>query len=275
MPLPNALYLGLPRCGSTWLAGHLASHPDVFVPAAKDLYFFDRHHDLGQAWYGRQFEGGESARVRIEFSHDYLFSPSTMSRIADLLPDARFVVGLREPTSYLASTVANLRRNGLSEATIALATESGRLLGGAQFDRFVEPWVDTFPADRFLWYRYDELRADPAAVYRRVLGHLDLDEIVPDDIGRPSNAMAAPRSRLAARAAKHGALLARRVGSPTLAGRVKGNPTVRRILYRAADDVPGHETFADGAIRASLRESVHRLAELIDDPDLVDAWGYR
>lgn len=275
MPLPNALYLGLPRCGSTWLADHLSTHPDVFVPAAKDLSYFDRHIGRGEDWLRRQFAGGEAAHIRMEFSHDYLFNPVVVERVMATLPDAKFVVGLREPISYIGSTVANFRRNGLSEATLSFAIESGRLLASANFDRFVEPWVAAFPAERFLWYRYDELVDDPAAVYRRVLAHLELDEIVPDLIGLPANAMAAPRSRVAARAAKHGAYVAHRLGAPAVVGRIKRHPIVRRALYRDTDEVPGIDAFANEATRSFLRSSVHRLADLIGDDDLIDAWGYR
>lgn len=33
--------LGGQRCGSTWLSAYLASHDDVFVPAVKELHYFD------------------------------------------------------------------------------------------------------------------------------------------------------------------------------------------------------------------------------------------
>ena len=45
--LPNLVYIGPDKAGSTWLFHLLTHHEDVFVTPAKDLYFFDRFFDNG------------------------------------------------------------------------------------------------------------------------------------------------------------------------------------------------------------------------------------
>ena len=52
--LPNLVYIGPDKAGSTWLFGLLNRHPDVFMTPAKDLYFFDRYYDKGIEWYAKQ-----------------------------------------------------------------------------------------------------------------------------------------------------------------------------------------------------------------------------
>lgn len=53
--LPNFLYIGPDKAGSSWLHEVLIQHPEVFLSEAKDLYFFDRYYDRGMAWYASQF----------------------------------------------------------------------------------------------------------------------------------------------------------------------------------------------------------------------------
>ena len=45
--LPNFLYVGPDKAGSSWLHETLIKHPDVYLTPAKDLYFFDRYYDRG------------------------------------------------------------------------------------------------------------------------------------------------------------------------------------------------------------------------------------
>ena len=53
--LPNFLYIGTSKAGSTWIYHVLAEHPQVFIAPAKGVYFFDAHFDRGLDWYGDHF----------------------------------------------------------------------------------------------------------------------------------------------------------------------------------------------------------------------------
>ena len=44
-PLPNFLFIGTAKAGSSWIFEILREHPQVFVPDAKDLHFFDKYYD--------------------------------------------------------------------------------------------------------------------------------------------------------------------------------------------------------------------------------------
>ena len=47
MVKPNFIYIGPDKAGSSWLHEVLISHDGIFMPPAKDLYFFDRYYDRG------------------------------------------------------------------------------------------------------------------------------------------------------------------------------------------------------------------------------------
>ena len=55
----------VPDKGSSWLHEVLIRHQQIFMPEAKDLYFFDRYYDRGLSWYLGQFSG---ARPRTSWS---------------------------------------------------------------------------------------------------------------------------------------------------------------------------------------------------------------
>jgi hypothetical protein len=38
---PNFFVVGAPRCGTTSLWSWLKAHPEIFMPAEKELFFFD------------------------------------------------------------------------------------------------------------------------------------------------------------------------------------------------------------------------------------------
>ena len=95
--LPNFLYIGPDKAGSSWLHETLIRHPQVYLSPAKDLYFFDRYFDRGVAWYADQFRAARDEPVVGEICQDYLFHPLAAERIASVLTQPRFMVSLRDP----------------------------------------------------------------------------------------------------------------------------------------------------------------------------------
>ena len=74
--LPNFLYIGPDKAGSSWLHEALLHHPNIFLSEAKDLYFFDRYYDRGLAWYASQFRNAQPIHTVVgEVCPDYLASP--------------------------------------------------------------------------------------------------------------------------------------------------------------------------------------------------------
>ena len=41
------IFLGPSKTASTWIYEAIRSHPDLFVPVTKDIYFFDKYFDKG------------------------------------------------------------------------------------------------------------------------------------------------------------------------------------------------------------------------------------
>ena len=61
--VPDFLMIGPQRTGTTWLSRYLVQHPDVFIPAEKELYYFNYlmeqgalFHSTKLTWYLHKFE---------------------------------------------------------------------------------------------------------------------------------------------------------------------------------------------------------------------------
>ncbi len=125
--LPNFIGIGAQRAGTTWLHRCLSEHPQVFVPQPKEVHFFNRQFERGQAWYEERFAGAEGRIAVGEITPNYLNSPAAIPRMASVIPDARLLVVLREPVAraYSAYCLYHKQYNGLS---FRQACESGRSL---------------------------------------------------------------------------------------------------------------------------------------------------
>lgn len=104
-PLPDFLIVGAQRAGTTSLYHRLLGHPDVYPALAKEVHFFDRHFGLGTDWYRANFSPhlGSGGHVTGEATPDYLAHPHAMRRVAEVAPDTKVIVLLRDPVTRALS----------------------------------------------------------------------------------------------------------------------------------------------------------------------------
>ena len=111
--LPNFLFIGSAKCGSTWIYRALKAHPQVYVPPAKDIYYFDRYYTKGPAWYGSFFKKVPDTAVAVgELSHDYLYSTAAADRMLHDLPQVKLLAAVRNPIERAYSAYLFQKRNG-------------------------------------------------------------------------------------------------------------------------------------------------------------------
>jgi hypothetical protein len=101
MVLPNFIVIGAQRSGTTLLDKVLRAHDEVYLPPhRKEIHYFDWHFTRGSDWYKSFFpsdDGASKYRAIGEVTPDYIFEPEVPERIAEVLPDCRLVVMLRNP----------------------------------------------------------------------------------------------------------------------------------------------------------------------------------
>ncbi len=139
MPLPNLFIIGAPKCGTTSLHRYLDQHPRISMSAVKEPKFFltdgsrphhrgpgderaDRGYVIRRETYETLFEyppgpGGYAG----ESTPYYLWDPDAAPRMHELVPDARLVAVLREPTLRAYSNWADLKEQGREKLDFASA----------------------------------------------------------------------------------------------------------------------------------------------------------
>lgn len=190
--LPNFLIVGASRSGTTSLHHYLSEHDDIFMPAAKELRFFDsdRRYRLGIESYGTDFAGWAGQVAIGEASPPYFFQGITFdeggrqrydprddapARIARDLPDVKIVISLRNPVDRAYSQFWKNRAEGREPVASFRAALNDELAGNRPPD--VSPacwifknsysihltrWLSLIPSSRVSMWIFEEWVEDPA-----------------------------------------------------------------------------------------------------------------
>lgn len=285
---PNFFLIGAPKSGTTALASYLADHPSVCFSEPKEAKYF--HTDFNESHrlattldgYLRMFGGRKAMDAYAAVGEGtvwYLYSTEAVPNILRLVPEARFLVLLRNPPDLVHSLHSQLlyggdetvesfekawhlqesRRRGEAipplcrEPKVLQYSKVGRL--GAQMDRLFSR-VDR---QRVLALLFDDLCRDPQSVYRSALEFLGLDD---DGRGNfpvvnPNRVIHRPRSADLVRVA---AALKRRLGVRRSLGVWR---LVSPLLSRQQRREPlNPETRRE--LEEHFRPDVEHLASLVD-----------
>jgi len=275
--LPNFVYIGPSKAGSTWLHEVLMVHSLVFMTDAKDLYFFDRYYERGADWYAEHFKhAGPEHAVVGEVCQEYLSCPEAPQRMHDLLgPDVRLMVTIRDPVARGFSGYLYMRKHGVFDGTFreALETRPG-MLKHSRYATLLDRYLDCFGRSQIHFGLFDDLVEDPQRFIDGVLNFLRIEPMrLEDQLLAARLPASRARSRHLASAAKRGANWARDHGSTTLIGRVKRSSAVQRLLYTELDDRPTPREEDAAYLRGRLRPEIERLEEMMGQ-DLQARWGW-
>lgn len=277
--LPNFVYIGPDKAGSTWIYETLRWHPQVFMSDAKELFFFDQFFDRGLEWYGSFFESADPTHAIVgEISHDYLYSSLARERIAAALPDVKLMVCLREPVSRAFSAYLYMVRQGRVSGTFEEAMESEpELSDHGAYATHLEPYISTFGGDQIYAAVFDDLESDSGTFAKALFGWLEIEaRPLPAEKQQRVLAAAAPRFGPLAWAAKRGAMVTRRAGFPAAVTRVKRLSLIQKALYReyGEEDRPPLNPDLRARYTSQFAPEVQRLDDLLS-LNLADRWGYK
>jgi hypothetical protein len=203
--LPTFFIAGAPKAGTTALHAALATHPGLYLSPVKEPKYYltggrppdrSRQRGPGDAHSAREwiwqperylalFDAAPPGIPRGESTPFYLYDRNAHARIAADVPDARFVLVVRDPVDRAVSNWVHLRADGLEpEADFAAAVraEERRVAEGwAPFwhyrglGRYGEQLRELYrhlPREQVLLLRYRELVDTPRETLDRVSAFL-------------------------------------------------------------------------------------------------------
>ncbi len=182
---PTFFIPGAPKAGTSTLFRHLGSHPDICMSEPKEPNIFFGH--FGEREYAEAcFRHRVNERLFGDGTATYMIQSEVPRRIHHAVPDAKFIISLREPIARAISQYefrvqkgtevrpfGEIVKRGLHEEILSYSAY------GTHFGRF----FDLFPMDRFHFVESVELAGEPEATMAKVFEFLGVDPIaIPDEV---------------------------------------------------------------------------------------------
>lgn len=185
--LPQALIIGVKKCGTRALLEFLRVHPDIRA-TGPETHFFDRHYKLGLEWYRQHMPVSLEGQITMEKTPSYYITKEVPSRIHSMSPLMKLVVVVRDPVTRAVSdyTQSTSKRpdtpsfdsmaflNG-SEGLVDTAWSAIRI---GVYARFLDWWLQYFPLQQFHFVSGETLIQDPAGEMARLQDFLGLKRVI-------------------------------------------------------------------------------------------------
>lgn len=182
---PDFVGLGAQKSGTTWWYKLIGQYEDVFVPSFEENvcppYFYKEGHFF-DSYYNTGFDGDDveayhkwfprpPGMVTGEWTPRYLVDPSAPALLAKAVPDAKFLVLLRDPVSRFESGMAQTQRGTELRPDKALIHYTRGL-----YARQLKNWLNEFPRESFLILQFEKCVEDSATEIQRTFRFLGLEE---------------------------------------------------------------------------------------------------
>ena len=196
--LPNLVLIGAPKCGTTSLHYYLSLHPEASMSSPKELNFFvdgldpeglsedsvrltelvPRNWHRGQDWYAGHFDA--RAKVRGESTPNYVapWYPGVADRMADMIPDARLLMCIRDPIeraiSHYVMTFGGVRDFRPIEE--AFADRSSQYWQYGRYPSLLAPFLERFDRSQVMVIDHGALLHRRRETVRAVFRFAGIDE---------------------------------------------------------------------------------------------------
>lgn len=198
MKKPDFFIVGAPKCGTSSLRYYLEQHPEIFMSTpAEPLMFCPDIIKANVSSFEEYLTLFESAEDKVcgEKSTRYLFSEVAPQKIYELNPEAKIVIMLREPVSFMHSWHSELLMwfvEDIDDFEMALGAEAERKHGKkipvtcsaprqlsyrefAEYSIHVQRYLSIFNRDKIHFLILEDLKANPVQTFQELLSFLEVD----------------------------------------------------------------------------------------------------
>jgi len=217
--LPDYVIVGAQAAGTTALFRYLRRHPLIMRSKLREAHYFDYRFDRPLSWYRALFPTRGHARFvgamrggRVltgDCTPAYMFYPQAIRRMAEVLPDIKLIVLLRDPVARAYSQYQKMVRAGWADGESfeqlmedntqdALHAEWLRMAEDESYNNWdvmlrairtrghyadqIQTLLNHYPSDRVLVIQSEAMFLDTPTVYRHVLDYLGLPPFTPSNL---------------------------------------------------------------------------------------------
>lgn len=188
--------IGAQRCGTTFLAENLRAHPKIRMASPmrpEPKYFLNDPNSISIRHYRSHFfADAKTTDVCGEKSTTYIERVGAARKIVSLIPDAKFIVVLRDPVERAISNYWFSKKNGFENRTMAEALAPGAekivrtdfasaspydYLKRGIYKNFLDDYANVVDiGDNLSIVQYERLISHPVQTFREIFDYLDIDQ---------------------------------------------------------------------------------------------------
>lgn len=200
------LIVGAQKSGTTWLANMLKQHPQIFIPAQKEVFYFNRNFqitpdllnyqfDKPVSWYLSYFEDAKSEQILGEASVGYLDDEIAAKKIFEFNPDIKIIIILRNPVNRSISNYFYYIQDGIIDRVPfkEAILEQKPIITRSLYYRQVKRYLDIFPKNQVKIMFYDDLIENNKNFLLEIEMFLNVPCYIPENIDEKSNVTGEPR----------------------------------------------------------------------------------
>lgn len=194
--LPNLLVIGAQKCGTSALHYYLDLHPEIRMSAPKELNFFrgrptadvvedpdDRQivarmggERPSLEWYTAKFDPDIPVRGEASPSYTAPWFPDAPGLIAELLPDVKLIMLVRDPFGQVPSAWSHNVSLGFERRSLAEAVRPGGLyVARVRYRAVLTPYLERFGPERILVVDQSDLLSSRRETMSRVFSFAGVD----------------------------------------------------------------------------------------------------
>jgi len=178
--------IGAQKAGTTWLFRCLQEHPEIATARQKETHYFADSKNRDFAQYLSYFDLKKDGRVFLEISTSYLSNASAAKRIAEVLPNAKVIVLLRDPVERAFSHFKHLRaqnKNNVDslESAISFYPE---IIENGLYAKHLKRYFGFFDSSNLLILQYQDIKIAPQELIDSVTSFLGIKKFTPSILKR-------------------------------------------------------------------------------------------
>lgn len=200
---PDFIGIGAMRCGTTWVADKLRSHPGIYIPPNfKELHYFDKFYRKGIDWYEDHFSNKKENQIAGEFTPKYLRDEIISSFIYKDYPNVKLIISLRDPVKRAYSHYNFLKKHSSisNDFYDALFDDNYEILKAGLYGKQITTYLTLFPRENIHIIMFDDIINSPEAVVKELYKFLDVSmEFIPKGLTKILNKKNMVRSNIISR----------------------------------------------------------------------------
>lgn len=191
--MPNLFIIGAPKCATTSLAAYLSNQQDIYVPAIKEMRYFDTdaHFQDRDRYLTKYSPDNGAIKYFCDASPTYLCNHDVViPRILSSYKKPehlKFFVCIRDPIRRVIShhqhnysrgterqTLNNAIRNEIERLDRGERLENLTYIGPSFFGYFLRTWLSYFLENQFFVVSAEELRKSEVSYFDQIWNFLDI-----------------------------------------------------------------------------------------------------